>query len=69
MEAENKIAIYMPHASDLALKVDLGGYRCQAFDLAQRRPVVPDVEAGDSSTVRLSVCKGDVLFVAIRDRP
>jgi hypothetical protein len=64
-----KIALYMPHAYDVSLKMDLSGYRCQAFDLAQRRPMVPTVETGDASTVRMSVCNGDVLLLAIKGSP
>jgi hypothetical protein len=60
------IALYMPHAYDVALNVDLSGYRCELWDLERRRPMVPAVEAGMPSTVRASVCKGDVLIVAVR---
>jgi hypothetical protein len=63
-EVRSKIAFYMPHAYDLALRIDLSGYRCQVFDLARRRPMVPVVESGDTSTVRLSLFNGDALFLA-----
>ena len=59
----------MPHAYDLSLKMDLRGYRCHVFDLAQRRPMVPAVETGSTSPVRMSLCNGDVLLVAIKDGP
>ena len=60
----SKVALYLPHAYDVVLGIDLHGYRCQAFDLQNRRPMVPVVEAGEVSTLRLSMVNGDVLFVA-----
>jgi hypothetical protein len=60
------IALYMPHAYDVALNVDLSGYRCELWDLENRRPMVPAVESGQPSTVRASVCNGDVFFVACK---
>jgi hypothetical protein len=62
----SKIAIYMPHVYDLALKLDLGGYLCQVIDLADRRPLVPEVHPGIPSTIHLSMCQGDALLVATR---
>ena len=62
----DKVALYMPHAYDVALKMDLGGYRCQVFDLEHRRPLVPAVETGNTSVVRASMYNGDVLFLASR---
>jgi hypothetical protein len=38
------------------------------FDLEHRRPVVPAVETGVSSTVRLSMLNGDALFLALKSR-
>jgi hypothetical protein len=58
------IALYVPHAYDVALNVDLSGYRCELWDLENRRPMVPVVETGMPSTVRASVHNGDVLVVA-----
>ena len=62
----SKIAVYMPHAYDLGLRIDLSGYACQAYDLAARRPLAPTVEAGKTSTVRLPMVTGDLLLVAER---
>jgi hypothetical protein len=61
-----KIALYMPHAYDVMLKLDLSGYRCQVFDLEHRRPTVPVVETGNPSTVRTSMFNGDGLLLALR---
>jgi hypothetical protein len=61
-----KIALYMPHAYDAELTVDLGGYRCEVFDLGARRPMVPVVEPGTSSVLRLSMFNGDALFLALK---
>ena len=61
-----KIVLYAPHAYDVALKTDLDGYRCQVFDLENRRPMVPVVETGDTSIVRMSMFNGDALLVARR---
>ena len=60
------VVLYMPHAYDVALNVDLSGYRCELWDLENRRPVVPVVEAGMPTTVRASVYNGDVLVAATR---
>jgi len=60
----SKIALYMPHAYDLALKMNLSGYLCQAIDLEAQRPTYPAVDTGTTSTVRLSMSNGDVLLVA-----
>ena len=63
--ARRKIVLYAPHAYDLALKLDLSRYRCQLFDLANRRPMRPQVQSGETSTVRLAAAgNGDVLFLA-----
>ncbi len=61
-----KIALYMPHAYDVVLKIDLDGYHCQVFDLEHRRPMVPVVETGNPSTLRLSMFNGDGLFLALK---
>ncbi|MCH8294320.1 DUF4038 domain-containing protein [Candidatus Poribacteria bacterium] len=61
-----RIALYAPHAYDVALKLDLSGYRCEAFDLENRRPFVPTVETGSSSTVYLSMFNSDALFLAMK---
>jgi hypothetical protein len=58
------IALYMPHAYDVALNIDLAGYDCRVIDLTARRTMVPVVEAGLPSTVRLSLFNGDALFLA-----
>jgi hypothetical protein len=60
---ENRIALYLPHAYDVALHVDLSGYRCKLWDLENRRPIVPIVEAGMPSMIRASAYNGDVLVV------
>jgi hypothetical protein len=60
----SRIALYMPHAYDLALALDLSGYACQAIDLANRRPFAPVIDTGTQSTVHLSMCQGDALLVA-----
>ena len=64
--AGGKIAVYMPHAHDLALKVDLSGYHCEIFDLARRRPMVPLVETGSTSIVHTSLFNGDGLLLALK---
>jgi hypothetical protein len=56
----------MPHAYDVGLKMDLSGYRCQAIDLENRRPMFPVVETGIPSTACLSMSDGDVLLVALK---
>ena len=61
-----KIALYMPYAYDVTLRMDLSGYRCQAFDLEHRRPMVPVVETGNTSTVRMSMFNGDGLLLAVK---
>jgi len=61
-----KIALYMPHVYDAGLKLDLSGYRCQLFDLENRRPMVPVVEAGSPSTLHLSMFNGDGLLIALK---
>jgi len=61
-----RIALYMPHAYDVTLRMDLSGYRCQAFDLERRRPMVPVVETGSPSTVRMSMFNGDGLLLALK---
>jgi hypothetical protein len=60
------VALYMPHAYDVALNLDLSSYRCELWDLENRRPMVPVVEAGMPSTVRAPVYNGDVLVVATK---
>ena len=65
-EDYSKIALYMPHAYDIELTLDLSGYRCEVVDLENRRPMVPVVEAGASSTIRMSLHNGDALFLAVR---
>ena len=62
----SKIALYTPHAYDVGLQLDLSGYRCQVIDLENRRPMVPVVELGVPSTLRLSMFNGDALFLALR---
>jgi hypothetical protein len=62
--SSDMIALYLPHAYDVALNVDLSGYCCELWDLERRRPMVPVVEVGMPSTVRASVCNGDVLILA-----
>jgi hypothetical protein len=57
------LALYLPHPCDLALNVDLAGYRCELWDLERRRPVVPAAGAGTPATVRASACEGDVLVL------
>jgi hypothetical protein len=61
-----KVALYMPHAYDVTLRMDLSGYRCQVFDLEHRRPMVPVVETGSPSTVRMSMFNGDGLLLAFK---
>ena len=56
----------MPHAYDVVLRVDLSGYRCELWDLENRRPVAVAVESGMPSTVRASVANGDVLLIAVK---
>jgi hypothetical protein len=60
------VAAYMPHAYALGLQVDLSGYKVVAYDLASRRPLRPQVEAGATSVVTLPMVTGDLLVVAER---
>jgi hypothetical protein len=60
------IALYMPHAYDIAIATDLSGYRCEVIDLENRRPMVAVVETGETSTIRMSLFNGDALFLATR---
>jgi len=66
--SENTIAVYLPHAYDVALNVDLSGYRCELWDLENRRPMAVEVEAGTSSTVHVSVVNGDLLLLLGKER-
>ena len=61
--SETAIAVYLPHAYDLALQVDLSSWRCELWDLAHRRPMTAKVETGMRSLVRASAVNGDVLLV------
>ena len=60
------VVVYMPHACNVRVKADLSGYRCEVFDLESRRPLVPSVEAGGTSTVRMALSNTDALLVARR---
>jgi hypothetical protein len=60
------VAFYMPHAYDVALRIDLTGYRCEVWGLGNRRPMVPIVETGNPSTVRTSMFNGDALVLALK---
>ena len=64
--SEAAIAVYMPHAYDVALNVDLSGYRCELWDLVNRRPMAAEVEAGMRSLVHASVVNGDMLLIAAK---
>jgi len=64
--SEAALAVYLPHAYDVGLQVDLSGYRCELWDLENRLPMVAEVEAGETSTVRASVANGDVLLIAVQ---
>lgn len=61
-----KIALYMPHVYNVGLHMDLNGYHCEVFDLENRRPMLPAVQTGSSSTVHMSMFNGDGLLVALR---
>ena len=61
-----KLALYMPSAYDVGVKLDLGAYRCTLWDLERRRPMIPVVEPGEVSTVRMSLFNGDALLIAVR---
>lgn len=62
----SKMALYTPCAYDIELDMDLSGYQCTLIDLANRRPMVPVVEAGVTSTVRMDMFNGDALFLAVK---
>jgi hypothetical protein len=61
-----KIAVYSPYSYDLELRLDLSGYRCHLIDLAQRRPLTPPVETGNTSTIRMARFNSDALFLATK---
>ena len=60
----SKIGLYMPHAYDLELKFNLDGYQCQVFDLEKRVLIVPEIESGYLSMVRMPALNSDALFLA-----
>jgi hypothetical protein len=64
--SEAAIAVYLPHAYDVTLNVDLTGYRCELWDLENRRPIIPEIETGNPSIVRASVHNGDALLLAVK---
>ena len=64
--AGSKVALYTPCAYDIEIDMDLSGYQCTLIDLANRRPTVPVVEAGVTSTVRMDTFNGDALFLAAK---
>jgi hypothetical protein len=66
--SDKTIAVYMPHAYDVALNVDLAGYRCELWDLGNRRPTVADVEEAMPSIVPASAVNGDVLVVVVKHK-
>lgn len=59
-----KLAIYCPYCFDVELDLDLSGFRVVAIDLASRRVMVPEVEPGRPSRIRMPGVNADVLFLA-----
>ena len=64
--AGSKVALYTPCAYDIEIDLDLSGYQCTLIDLANRRPTVPLVEVGVTSTVHMDMFNGDALFLAVK---
>jgi hypothetical protein len=62
----SKMALYTPCAYDIEVDMDLSDYQCTLIDLANRRPTVPVVEAGATSTIRMDMFNGDALFLAVK---
>jgi len=61
-----KIAIYSPYSFDIEVDIDLSGYRCQLIDLENRRPIMPQVNYGKPSTIRMPNFNSDYLILATR---
>ncbi len=61
-----RIAIYSPSPTDLAVDLDLAGYRVTGLDLESRAAFYPAVETGPRSTILQPRANADVLILAER---
>jgi hypothetical protein len=59
-----RIAIYVPYARRVTLKLDLSSYDVSAVDLAERRFLWPTPASGATSTIPLVEANSDVLLLA-----
>ena len=62
----SRIVAYLPEAFDLTLRGNLATYRCRFIDLETRRFIMPVVDSGDSSLIRMPSVNSDSLFIAER---
>jgi hypothetical protein len=62
----SRISVYLPEAFDLSLRCDLSDYRCRFIDLETRRFLMPVVESGDVSLIRMPPVNTDALLIAVR---
>ena len=65
--AKDKIAVYMPHATEIILDADLRGYELLLIDLAERRIGRPRCRIEDKGTkILLPDFNADALFLALK---
>ena len=62
----SKVAVYYPYSFDIELDIDLSGYRFTLIDLTTRRVMVPEVESGKTSCLRMHPFNADALFLAVK---
>lgn len=60
----SKFAVYAPYTFDLELNHDLSGYELIAIDLASKQVVVPDMQTGTPSVIKMPRVNSDFLFIA-----
>ena len=58
-----KVAVYMPEAYDLEIKMNLSGCQTLLFDLENRVPLMPKIEYGHRSVIQMPGHLKDVLFL------
>jgi hypothetical protein len=62
------VAVYSPYAFDVALELDLSGYRCILIDLETRRITTPNIQYGFPSRIGMNRFNGDALFLATKEK-
>jgi hypothetical protein len=62
------VALYLPYALEVGIRLDLQGYRITAWDLAERAPLVVDADAYPGGT-RLGQLFGQADQLVIAERP